>query len=202
VDGSPIRNTATEANYSTLAADTEPDPLHRHSVRSYMHALRRLFVVEEQPASSLHLRSKAPLRKTPKLHLVDPSLAAAALGASPSRLLADLETLGLLFKSMVLRDLRVLSQPSAGRISHLRDAYGQEADAVVERPSGERMLVEVKLGGANNIQAGADSLLRISANLPDSGPRRRPALVVVTAGGYSYTRADGVRVVPITLLGP
>ena len=196
------RNTATEANHSTLAADAEPGPLHRHSVRSYMQALRRLFVVEEQPASSLQLRSKAPLRKAPKLHLADPSLAAAALGATPSRLLSDLNTLGLLFESLVVRDLRVLSQPMSGRVSHLRDASGQEADAVIEQPTGERMLVEVELGGANSIQAGADSLLRVNANLADSGPRRRPALVVITAGGYSYTRHDGVRVVPITLLGP
>ena len=196
------RNTATEANHSTLAADTEPDPLHRHSVRGYMHALRRLFVVEEQPACSLHLRSKAPLRKTPKLHLVDPSLAAAALAASPDRLTSDLHTFGVLFESLVVRDLRVLAQPLAGQVSHLRDAAGQEVDAVIEQPSGDRMLVEVKLGGADNVQHAAESLLRVDNNLPDSGPRRRPTLVVVTAGGYSYTRDDGVRVVPITLLGP
>jgi len=196
------RNVATEANYSTLAADTAPDPLHRHSVRSYMQALRRLFVLEEQPAGALHLRSKAPLRKTSKLHFVDPSLAAAALGASPSRLLSDLRTVGLLFESLVVRDLRVLAQPMAGRVGHLRDAAGREADAVIELPAGEKMLVEVKLGGADNISEGANSLLRINDKLSDRGSPGRPTLVVITAGGYSYTRSDGVHVVPITLLGP
>ncbi|MCY4421976.1 MAG: DUF4143 domain-containing protein [Acidimicrobiaceae bacterium] len=128
--------------------------------------------------------------------------AAAALAATPDRLMSDLNTFGLLFESMVVRDLRVLAQPLAAQVSHLRDAAGQEVDAVIERPAGDRMLVEVKLGGADNVQHAAESLLRVDNNLPDSGPRRRPTLVVVTAGGYSYTRDDGVRVVPITLLGP
>ena len=196
------RNLATEANYTTLAADTEPDPLHRHSVRSYLQALRRLFVLEEQPASALHLRSRAPLRKTSKLHFVDPSLAVAALGAGPSRLLSDLRSLGLLFESLVVRDLRVLSQPLSGRVGHFRDAAGREADAVIDLPSGEKMLVEVKLGGADNISVGAASLLRIKDKLADGDRTGRPAMVVITAGGYSYTRSDGVHVVPITLLGP
>ena len=116
--------------------------------------------------------------------------------------MSDLRTFGLLFESLAVRDLRVLSQPLGGRVSHLRDASGQEVDAVVELPTGTRMLVEVKLGGAEKIQDAADSLLRVANNLPDAGPRRRPTLVVITAGGYSYTRGDGVCVVPITLLGP
>ena len=159
-------------------------------------------MLEEQPAGALHLRSKAPLRKTSKLHFVDPSLAASALGASPSRLLSDLRTFGLLFESLVVRDLRVLAQPMAGRVGHLRDAAGREADAVIELPAGEKMLVEVKLGGADNISEGANSLLRINDKLSDRGSPGRPTLVVITAGGYSYTRSDGVHVVPITLLGP
>ena len=196
------RNTATEASNSTLAADTEPEPLHRHSVRSYLEALRRLFVLDEQPAWSVRLRSRTPLRKSPKLHLVDPSLAAAALAADPARLMSDPSTLGLLFESLVVRDLRVLSQPLAGRVQHLRDAAGQEADAVVECPDGRRMIAEIKLGGADAIDAAARSLLRLAHNLPDDASGRQAALVIITATGYGYTRPDGVRVVPITALGP
>ena len=140
---SVARNTATEASISTLAADVEPEPLHRHSVRRYLAALRRLFVVEEQPAWSVRLRSRATLRKSPKLHFVDPSLAAAALGADPVRLMSDPETLGLLFESLVVRDLRVLAQRSGGRVFHLRDAAGQEADAVVECPDGRWLAAEI-----------------------------------------------------------
>ena len=195
------RNTATEANHSTLAADTEPDPMHRHSVRSYMAALRRLFVVEEQPPCSLHLRSKAALRKTPKLHLVDPSLAAAALNANPTRLTSDLNTLGLLFESLVVRDLRVLSQPHDAQVTHLRDAAGQEVDAVIEFPTGQQILIEIKLGGANNIEQAAHSLQRVANNL-HTNPQQPPTLVVITAAGYSYTRKDRIHITPITLLGP
>ena len=196
------RNTATEARDSTLAADAEPEPLHRHSVREYLEALRRLFVIEEQPAWSVRLRSRAVLRKSPKRHFVDPSLAAAALGADPDRLMSDPSTLGLLFESLVVRDLRVLGQPLGAQVTHLRDAAGQEADAVIDCPDGRRLIAEIKLGGTDAVDAAAQSLRRLAANLPDDGPGGPPALVVITAMGYGYTRDDGVRVVPITVLGP
>ena len=196
------RNTATEASNATLAADVEPEPLHRHSVREYTEALRRLFVLEEQPAWSVRLRSRAALRKSPKRHLADPSLAAAALGADPDRLMSDPETLGLLFESLVVRDLRVLAQPLGGRVYHLRDAAGQEADAVVECPDGRWLAVEIKLGGTEAIDAAARSLLRLASKLQDDRLDQRATLVVLTAVGYGYTRPDGVKVAPITALGP
>ena len=196
------RNTASEARNATLAADVEPEPLHRHSVREYLEALRRLFVLEEQPAWSVRLRSRAALRKAPKRHLADPSLAAAALGTDPDGLMSDPETLGLLFESLVVRDLRVLAQPLGGRVFHLRDAAGQEADAIVECPDGRWLAAEIKLGGTEAIDAAARSLLRLASKLRDDRLDRRAVLVVLTAVGYGYTRPDGVKVVPITALGP
>lgn len=192
------RNTGTEARYSTLASDTEPDPMHRHTVREYRQALQRLFVLEEQPAWSGRLRSRSQLRTSPKWHLADPSLAAAALRADPDRLVGDPETLGGLFESLVVRDLRVLAQPLDGRVYHLRDAAGREADAVVECRDGRLLLGEVKLGGGDHIAQAAHSLKRLAKHLPD----RDPALVVFTAVGHGYMRSDGVAVVPVTALGP
>ena len=160
---SVARNTATEASNSTLAADVEPEPLHRHSVRAYLEALRRLFVLEEQPAWPVRLRSRAALRTSPKRHLGDPSLAAAALGTDPDRLMSDPSTLGLLFESLVVRDLRVLAQPLDGQVFHLRDAAGREADAIVECPDGRWLAAEIKLGGPDAIDAAARSLLRLAS---------------------------------------
>lgn len=191
------RNTASEAGYGTLSTDVEPDPLHRHTVREYLEALRRVFVLEEQPAWSGRLRSRAALRHSPKWHLVDPSLAAAALHATPQRLVGDLATLGHMVESLVVRELRVLSQPLEGRVTHLRDAAGREVDAVVECGDGRLLLVEVKLGGAA-IDEAAGRLAKIAANMPD----RSPELAVFTAVGRGYRRSDGVAVVPITSLAP
>jgi hypothetical protein len=193
------RNIATEADYATLTKDAEPDPMHRHTVREYLEALRRVFLVEEQPAWAGHLRSRAALRKSPKWHLADPSLAAAALHASPDRLLADPATLGHLVESLAVRDLRILSQPLEGRVTHLRDASGQEVDAVVECGDGRTLLAEVKLGGGAAVDEGAHNLKRISRNMPESSS---PTLVVLTAVGRGYRRDDGVAVAPITALGP
>ena len=196
------RNVATEASMSTLGADAEPEPLHRHTVRAYLDALRRLFVVEEQPAWSVRLRSRAPLRKSAKWHLADPSLAAAALGANTERLMGDMATLGLLFESLVVRDLRVLAQPYDGRVSHLRDAAGMEADAIIELPDGRWLAAEIKLGGSDAIEAAAQSLQRVRDNVAADRAAQLAAMVVVTAVGFAYTRPDGVRVTPITALGP
>lgn len=193
------RNTATEADYATLMKDTETDPMHRHTVREYLEALRRVFLVEEQPAWSGHLRSRSALRKSPKWHLADPSLAAAALHANPDRLIADPATLGHLVESLAVRDLRILSQGLEGRVTHLRDASGQEADAVVECGDGRMLLAEVKLGGGAAIEEGARKLKRINKNIPGG---RSLALAVLTAVGRGYRRDDGVAVVPLTALGP
>ncbi|MCY3861967.1 MAG: DUF4143 domain-containing protein [bacterium] len=196
------RNVATEASMSTLGTDAEPDTLHRHTVRAYLGALRRIFVVEEQPAWSVRLRSRAPLRKSAKWHLADPSLATAALGANAERLMGDMSALGLLFESLVVRNLRVLAQPHDGRVFHLRDAAGTEADAIVEVPDGRWLAAEVKLGGSDAIEAAAQSLQRLRGNVAADRAEQLAAMVVITALGFAYTRPDGVQVTPITALGP
>ncbi len=196
------QNTATEVSESTLAADVEPVSLHRHTVREYLSTLQRLFVVEDQPSWLVRLRSRARLRKSAKRHLVDPSLAAAVLGADPDRLMADASTFGRLFESLVVRDLRILTQPLGGNVFHFRDSTGLEGDAIVELPDGRWMAVEVKLGGSEAVDTAAQSLLRLKRKVEDLRRDQLAALVVVTAVGYGYTRTDGVRVVPLTALAP
>ena len=116
--------------------------------------------------------------------------------------MADASTLGLLFESLVVRDLRILAQPLDGRVFHLRDAAGLEADAIVEFPDGRWLAVEAKLGGSDAIDAAAQSLLRLSRKVSAERADQLAALVVITAVGYGYTRPDGVRVAPVTALGP
>ena len=201
---SVARNVATEAKVTRLAADAGGDsPLARGTASAYLRALERIFVVETQPAWSVELRSRATLRKTPKIHFVDPSLAASALRATPRRLLTDPETLGLLFESLVVRDLRIYSQAETGSVYHYRDNVGLEADAIVERNDGAWLAVEAKLSPSpQSVDGAAASLLR----LRDKVSRRRAddlaALLVVTSTGAAYRRKDGVQVAPITALGP
>ena len=197
------RNTATYASNNTLAADTEGSDrqVGRHTVSDYLTALERLLVVEEQPAWSPHIRSKARLRQASKRHFVDPSLAVAALGLTQGRLLDDLNFLGFLFESLVVRDLRVYAQASDSRVLQYRDNTGLEVDAIVEAADGRWAAFEVKLGGSM-VDDGAESLLDFAAKV-DTGRCGEPgALCVVTASGYGYQRADGVWVLPIGALGP
>lgn len=146
------------------------------------------------------MRSRTRLRAAPVRHFVDPSLAVAATGAAPSRLLSDLEWFGLLFENLVVRDLRVYAQNFEARVYAYRDESGLESDAIIEFPDGRWAACEVKLG-AGEIDAAATQLLRLKARIDTSATGDPLALVVITAGGYGYRRDDGVTVVPIGALG-
>jgi predicted AAA+ superfamily ATPase len=141
------------------------------------------------------------LRSSPKRHFVDPSLAVAALGAGPERLLQDLNLLGLLFESLVIRDLRVLVQPLDGQVWHYRDNYGVEADAVIQLADGRWAAFEIKLG-AGLVDEGAESLLRFR-DAVDTRKSGEPAVLGVISGtGFGYVRPDGVAVIPVGALAP
>ena len=207
------RNVATTASFATLATDTAGEhsasaaarggrALNRTTVAEYLRSLERLFIVEDLPQWRTHLRSKAALRNGRKRHMVDPSLAACAMNASPARLLADLNSFGYLFESLVVRDLRVYAQANMADVWHYRDNTGLEVDAVVEARDGRWLGAEIKLGRERTIEQAARSLLRLR-NKVDTKRMGTPAkLLVVTATGYSYERPDGVSVVPVTALGP
>ena len=197
------RHCATEAKLSTLAADAggADGPLDDRTVTDYLQALERLMVIENQPAWAPHLRSRARLRKAPKRHFVDPSLALAATGASAEQLLQDFEWFGQLFESLVIRDLRVLSQPLDGEALHYRDDYGVEVDAIVQLHDGRWGAIEIKLG-ERQVEDAATNLKRFAEQI-DSQRSGSPAFLAVICGkGYGYRRADGVFVVPVGALGP
>jgi predicted AAA+ superfamily ATPase len=197
------RNVATQAAATVIAADTagEDEPVARKTVPEYLSALERLWIIEDQPAWAPRLRSRSSMRTASKRHFIDPCLAAAALGASPQRLLSDLKFLGFLFESLVVRDLRVYAQLHHGKVFHYRDNTGLEVDAIVEQNDGRWAGIEVKLG-SNQIDQGAKSLLAFSDRIDQAACGAPAFLAVITARGYTYRRPDGVMVVPIGTLGP
>lgn len=196
------RHTASEAAISTIAADAggNDGPLAESTVVNYLSALSRIFVVEDQPAWAPHLRSRSILRSAPKRQLVDPSLAVAALKAGPTQLISDLNLLGLLFESLVIRDLRVYAQALSGEVFHYRDNTGLEVDAIVQTADQGWGAIEVKLSPAR-VDAAAAGLLRFADRI-DTGKMGKPKfLAVVTGKGYGFRRSDGVDVVPVAALG-
>lgn len=199
------RNVATHASMATIAADTAgaEGPLKDHTALEYASALTRLMIVEDQPAWAPHLRSKSILRNAPKRHLVDPSLAVAALRAGPDQLRHDLELFGLLFESLVVRDLRVYAQAADADVYHYRDNTGLEIDAVVSSHAGPWAAFEVKLGGKAWIEEAAGNLLKFRERVDTSRSGHPAALgVIVGSGPYAYRREDGVWVLPVGVWGP
>jgi len=194
------RSTGTYVSNKTLIADSAGtgETLNPRTLTSYIDALARLWVYVEQPAWGQHLRSTVPVRKSPKRHLVDPSLAAAALGASPKSLVRDPKTFGQLFESMVHRDLVAYAQAAGAEVFAYQDNNGTEIDAVLVR-DGAWAGVEVKLSGAPAVlENAAAGLLRIA----DVMRTKAASMTIVTATGPSYTRPDGVNVASILDLGP
>jgi uncharacterized protein len=197
------RNVATYAATSTLAADAGGDdgPMKDETAADYLDALDRLMVVEDQPAWAPHLRSKSRIRSASKRHFVDPSLAVAALRATPDRLLANLNFFGFLFESLVIRDLRIYAQQIEGSVLQYHDNTGLEVDAIVETADGRWGAFEIKLGG-KLIDEGASNLTTF-VNRIDTRKSGAPAIAaVITGTGYGYVREDGIAVVPIGALAP
>ena len=196
------RLSSSQGSLESIRADMGPAALGESAFAEYIEALRRLFVIDDLEAWSPNLRSKTAIRTSPTRHFIDPSIATAALGASPADLVADLNTFGLLFESMCIRDLRVYASALDGSVAHYRDKSGLEADAVVHLRNGSYGFVEVKLGGDSAIEQGAQSLKTL-ANKIDQKRMGAPAflMVLVGLGDFSYCREDGVMVVPIRALG-
>ncbi len=195
------RNVATDASLRTIARTAE-QPLAELTLHDYTHALRRLFLIEDQENWKPALRSRVRIAATPKRHLADPSLAVAALGATPGRLLGpEIELAGFLFESQAIHDLRVYAQPRRGQVRFYRDNKGLEVDAIVETPDGRWIAAEVKLGH-NRVDEGAHNLLALKDKLSDATNAACGALVVIVADSPTYTRPDGVIVTSIAALGP
>lgn len=198
------RNISTEASFATLANDTadEQGAIERRTVSSYMAALERLFVIEDLRAWKPHLTSRAQLRNAPKRHFADPSLAVAALETNLESVMQDRRFVGLLFESLVVRDLRVYGQANGLDLSHYRDSDGLEVDVIIKHPDGRWVAAEVKLGSEQGIEEGVRSLRRLQDRVDSDRSGTPSRLAIITAGGYGFEHPDGVSVIPITALAP
>ncbi|KAB8288239.1 ATP-binding protein [Bifidobacterium avesanii] len=194
--------TSTAQITEDISANDDSGPSNK-TVQSYIRALEKIFVIEDMPAWNPNLRSKTAIRSADTRHFVDPSIAAAALGVNARGILQDLETFGLLFEGMCVRDLRVYADALDGQVFHYRDKTGLECDAVIHLRDGRYGLIEVKLGGDRLIEEGAANLRKLAQRIDTSRMQNPSFLMVLTGtGAYSYTRKDGVLVAPITTLRP
>jgi predicted AAA+ superfamily ATPase len=192
------RNISTAAGIMTIRNDiaTDDTTLSDKTIAGYLNALERIHVIEDLRAWNPALRSRTAIRTTPTRHFVDPSIAAATLRISPSGLLGDFETFGLLFESLCVRDLRVYASAHDGEVFHYRDKSGLEADAVVCLRDGRWGAVEVKMGAAE-IEKGAEHLLRLARKVDTDKMAEPSFLMILTATEFGYRRDDGVLVIPI-----
>ena len=196
----------TQSKFTAIKQDMsehDSDTLDEDTVRSYVNALKKIFVVEDVPAWCPCLRSKVVVRTSDTRYFTDPSIVTAALGLGPGDLVRDPRSFGNFFETMAMRDLRCYAEACGGRVSHYLDANGLECDAVVHLRNGTFGLVEIKLGGDELIEKGAATLNSL-ASIVDDQKMKGPAfrMVLTAVGAYAYTRKDGVVVCPISALKP
>ena len=198
------RHQGTQTTYTVIRDDiaaNDSDFLTEDTVYSYTNALRKIFVIEDMPAWNPNLRSKTAIRTSDTRYFVDPSIAAASLGLGPKDLLGDLNTMGLLFETLCVRDLRVYADSLFGNVYHYRDKSGLECDAVVHLRDGSYGLIEIKLGGDRLIEEGSRNLKALSEKIDTTKMKEPSFLMVLTGTGkYAYRRDDGIYVIPIGCL--
>lgn len=201
------RHQGTQASIATLREDlrnNDTATLDDDTIISYLDALRKIFVVEDMPAWNPNLRSKTAIRTADTRYFVDPSIATAALGLGPADLINDLNTMGFLFETMCIRDLRVYAEALNGKVYHYRDKRGLECDAVVHLRNGQYGLIEIKLGGESLIKDGVRTLSSLADQI-DTVRMKEPAfkMILTATGEYAYRRPeDGIYVVPVGCLKP
>jgi predicted AAA+ superfamily ATPase len=198
------RNISQQVSYSTIRKDmlaNDASTLDEDTVADYIKALKKLFVIEDLAAWNPNLRSKAVIRTSDTRHFVDPSIGTAALGLGSKDLINDLETFGLFFEDLAVRDLRVYAEALDGRLYHYRDSDGLECDTVIHRRNGSYALLEVKMGGGKLINDAAANMIELASNIDtDKMPAPSFMAVIVAVGQYAYQRKDGVFVIPIGCL--
>lgn len=198
------RNISQQVSYATIRKDmlsNDASTLDEDTVADYIKVLKKLFVIEDLVAWNPNIRSKAAIRTSDTRHFVDPSVGTAALGLGPKDLINDLQSFGLFFEDMVVRDLRVYAEALDGELYHYRDSSGLECDTVLHRRNGSYALLEVKLGGEDKINEGVASMIELANNIDtDKMPAPSFMAVIIGVGKYAYRRKDGVYVLPIGCL--
>ena len=196
----------TPAPISTICQDmiaNDESTLSEKTIASYINALEKIFVIEDMPAWSTNLRSKTAIRTSNTRYFVDPSIAVAALGITPSKLMNDLNTFGLLFETMAVRDLRVYADAINAKVYHYRDKDELECDAIIERRDGSYGLVEIKIGGDYAIREAQNTLNTLSKKIDtDKVGKPQFRMILTAVGNYAMQLEDGCIVVPIGCLKP
>ena len=196
------RNISIAASDETLREDcsSSDETFDKDTFAKYLNALRNLYVIEELSAWNPNLRSKTAIRTKETRHFIDPSIASAALGLTPKGLFKDITTFGLLFESLVIRDLRIYCDSIRAKLYKYRDSKKREADAVIQFDDGSWALVEVKLGGEEDIKAACDNLMKIASDIDIEKTGKPAFLMVVTKNKFAYKTQEGIYVVPLACL--
>ena len=200
------RNISTLAKKVNILQDVQAiKNISEKTLDDYIEVLEKLYIIQDLNGWCPNIRSKTAMRNGRKREFVDPSIACAALGGSPTKYMKDLKSFGFIFETLCIRDLRVYSSALKGKLSYYRDNLGLECDCVLHLDDTRYALIEFKLGDFQ-VEDGSRHLNKLESlikehNLSSPDKIDEPTLkIIVTASKYGYRRPDGVFVIPIGCL--
>ncbi len=197
------RNESTTASNNKIIDDIleyDSESIDKKTISSYLNALDKLFLIDNDEPYSLNVRSKIRVKQAEKRHFVDPSISCAILNLTADKLIEDPNTFGFMFEAMVERDLKIYAESMDAKCYHYQDYNGNEIDSVIELNDGNWCAFEIKLG-AYQIESAAKKLLEIKKEIQeDKGKPPKVLGVICGVIDAAYQREDGVYVIPITAL--
>lgn len=200
------RNISSEAKRTTMISDILKSgfraKLDDETFSKYLNILENLFIVYDMPAWNLNLRSSVAVRSTPVHHFYDTSIALASLGIKPASLLLDLNSMGLFFEDMAIRDLSIYGSSLGASLRHYRDNNGVEVDAVLSLDNGEYAAIEIKIRSDKNIKSGISSLTRFNNQMKENKLQQPQFRMILTSHGECTSTEEGIFIVPLNYLRP
>lgn len=198
------RNISSEAKKSTMIKEILESgsrlSLDEETFDSYVKLLKDLYIIFDMPAWNLNLRTSVAVRTSPTHHFIDTSIATSALGITPADLLNDLNSFGLFFEDLAIRDLSVYAEAINGKLKHYRDSSGQEIDAIIETRNGDYCAIEIKIYSEENVEEAIKSLNKFQSKLLNSNNKLPKFRMILTSHGNCYKTKEGIFVVPISVL--
>ena len=196
----------TKSNVLLKLIQQECPNLAKSTYYQYLNCLKELYIIQEVPAWRIHVKAPTAVRSVPRKAFCDPSIATSVLNLNIRDLLFDLDKYEIIFKNLCLRDLKVYSQLADGKISYYADRYGSVIDCILEISNGDYALINFNLSSQHLGKSVKDlvNINKLICRKVDQGKltiRKPKFLAIITGSHLAFTRKDGVKIIPVGVLG-
>ena len=195
------RLNGSQLKKQTILSDMD-NSINKETLDKYLEVFESIYLTFNLSPWSSNIRSKYKMRTTPKKYLCDTSIGLSCLQINTiDQLLNDLNTLGIYFENLVIKDLSCFCEANSAEIFFYRNENDNEIDCIIQMPNGEWAAIEIKL--ANNLSDIKEHVEKLNKTIsqvePKSGSKKPSLKMIITAHGYPY-KIDDTYVIPFQLI--